>query len=226
MVSGAKAGLPGGAGPRRVVADPREPGRAALQAIVEVVRGGGVVAFPTETYYGLGADPASPAALERLLALKRRPSDRPLLLILDTPARMEGWVDERRPDGLERLARELWPEAVTVVLRAAPGVEEPVRGPGNTVAVRVSASPIARALVAACGHPLTGTSANRSGEPPCREPGAVVEALGDGLDAILDAGPTPGGEPSTVVDLTRSPARILRQGAVPASRIARVVSLG
>lgn len=224
MVAGARKDRPGGDGPLRVRVDPGNPGHRELGRIAEVIRGGGVVAYPTETYYGLGADPASTAAVERVMALKGRPADHPLLLVLDAVERMEGWVGPV-PDRLEAVAAGLWPGAVTVVLPAAPDVRPPIRGPEDTVAVRVTASPVARALVAACGHPLTGTSANRSGEPPCREPDRVVGALGDGLDAILDAGPTPGGEPSTLLDLTCSPARILRAGAVPAGRIARLVPL-
>lgn len=224
MVAAVKGGGPDGTGGRRVRVDPREPDLRSLRRIAGVIAAGGVVAYPTETYYGLGADPSSADALRRLLALKQRPADRALLLILDSVRRMTGWVGPV-PDELDAVAAALWPGAVTVVLPAGPGVEPPVRSPERTVALRVTADPVARALVATCGHPLTGTSANRAGEPPCRDPDRVLEALGGELDALLDAGPTPGGEPSTLLDLTRSPARILRPGAVSAERIAQVVPL-
>lgn len=196
-----------------------ETARPSLEPALARLRGGGVLAYPTETVYGLGSL-LRPEPLERLRAAKAR-EGRPMLILVpgaSTVADLQ-WSAEAR-----ELAEIFWPGAVTLVLADPQGrYPEGVRGPEGTVGVRVSPHPVARALVEALGEPLVSTSANAPGEPPARSGEgclAVLETLGlDDDVTLLDAGTLPDSEPSTVVDCTVRPFRVLREGAVPVSRM-------
>jgi len=175
----------------------------AVTACTAVFADHGVVAIPTETFYGLAVPPDDEQALARLFALKGRPHDKAAPVVVASMQQAaslvqvpEAWVD--------RLA-ETWPAPLTVVLPAHRG---------GTLAVRVPAHPLLRALLEHLG-PLTATSANLAGGPPAITPAEVEKTFGEGLALILDGGPTPGGLPSTLVDLTVSPPRLLRPGAWP-----------
>ena len=177
----------------------REVGRLAAE-----MRAGRVVAFPTETFYALGADPRCPEAVAEVFRLKGRPGDRRLPWIAASRTQVEAvcHLSARTAAFAERY----WPGPVTLVL--------PLRAPpGEGVAVRVSSHPLARALAEAVGHPVISTSANPSGAPPLTTAPAVREAFtarrGENL-RILDGGRTPGGQPSTIVDLTGEAPRVLR----------------
>ncbi|HEU4383714.1 MAG TPA: L-threonylcarbamoyladenylate synthase [Anaeromyxobacteraceae bacterium] len=186
----------------------RDPGRAA-----EVLRGGGLVVYPTETFYGLGALVASAAAVARLAAAKLRPEGRPLPLVAADPA-MARAVAVAFPPLAERLAARFWPGPLTLVLAAAPGLPPEVAGDG-TVGVRVPDNALARELSRLAGGPLISTSANPSGGPPPTRPGDLDPGLVSRVDVVLDGGETPGGLPSTVVAVEPGGPRLLRAGAVP-----------
>ena len=186
----------------------RDPARAA-----ERLRAGGLVIYPTETFYGLGALLASAAAVARLAAAKLRPEGRPLPLVAADPE-MARAVAAAFPPLAERLAARFWPGPLTLVLAAAPGLPPEVAGDG-TVGVRVPGSALARELSRLAGGPLTSTSANPSGGPPPTRPGDLDRWLVSRVDAILDGGETPGGLPSTVVAVEPGGPRLLRAGAVP-----------
>lgn len=193
---------------------PAHPDVATLRDAASVLRAGGLVAFPTETFYGLGAAGLSAQAVRRVFAVKGRPESKPLLLLVDSVAMLDTIVSRIPPAARPLMARH-WPGPLTLVLPARDTVPEAVTAGTGTVGVRLPAHPVARALVAALGEPVTAPSANPSGAPP---PTTAAEVLGhfDGvIELILDGGPTPGGEPSTVVDATVDPPRILRRGAVP-----------
>ena len=192
--------------------DPSAPDPAALATAAAALRGGGVVAFPTETFYGLGAAARIPAAVRRVRELKARPAGQPLLLLVDSVAMAES-VAEVTGEARRLMARH-WPGALTLVLRARPDLPDEVTAGTGTVGVRLSPHPVARGLVAALGEPVTAPSANPSGREPPTSAATVLAYFGDALDAVLDGGTTPGGEPSTVLDLTATPPRLLRQGAV------------
>ncbi len=198
--------------PVRLVVDPRDPG-PALAAAARVLREGGLVAFPTETFYGLGADALSETAVGRVFAAKGRPADKPLLVLVDSVAMVERVARDVPPRARTLMAR-YWPGPLTLVLPARAELPTALTAGTGTIGVRLSGHPVARALVAAAGRPVTAPSANRhAGRPPCTA--AEVQAgLGDHLQAILDAGPTAGGPPSTVLDLTRTPAVVVRAGAI------------
>jgi L-threonylcarbamoyladenylate synthase len=182
-----------------------------------LIRGGQIVAIPTDTVYGLAADPFQPAAVERLFRLKGRPEHKPILLLVDSRRQVE-MLAARLPAAFERIADRFWPGPVTVVLPAAPCVPERITAGSGTVALRMPGSLLTRRLIAAARTPLTGTSANRSGRPPACSAREVHEQFrGAGLE-VLDGGPSPSERPSTIIDLTSEP-RIVREGAVPASAL-------
>ncbi len=178
-----------------------------------VLREGGLVVYPTETFYGLGALVARPESLDRLTAAKLRPPGKALPLVAATEA--EAFALFRGvPPAARRLAADFWPGALTLVAAAAPGLPEPVTQDGS-VAVRVPGAPLARELCRLAGGAIVSTSANPSGGPPPDAVEALDPSLLDRVDLVLDGGRTPGGLPSTVVDLTGEGARLVRAGAVP-----------
>ena len=195
-----------------------------IAAVAAAVRRGGVVAFPTETFYGLGADPGQDAALREVLRLKGRTATQPLLLLAASLDQVAPWVGTI-PPGFDRLVAQFWPGALTLVLPAAPGVPEPLIGGGGGVAIRVTSQPQARRLILACGTAITGTSANPTGRPPAESAAQVRAFFGSELAAVLDGGTTAGGEPSTLLQLDTHGARLLRAGAVDEVALRGVVRL-
>ena len=201
--------------PRVVPVDPARPCPEAIDEAVAVLRGGGLAVFPTETFYGLGAAMDREDALGRVFLAKGRPEDKPLLVLVSSIA-MATTVAEVPALARELMARH-WPGALTLVLRARPEVSPRLTAGTGTIGVRHSAHRVPSALAEKLGEPITAPSANRSGEPPPTTADAVLGAFGEQIaqiDLVLDAGPTPGGLPSTVLDLTVSPPLVRRAGAV------------
>lgn len=205
-------------GPEVIRVDPLSPEPEAIARAAELLLSGGLVAFPTETVYGLGADGLNPAAVARIYAVKGRPAEKGLILHLDCFEMLPRLVETIPPAARPLIAR-FAPGPLTLVLRARPVVPEVVRGGGSTVAVRWPAHPVARALIRAVGRPLAAPSANLSGDSPPTDARAVVQALGERIDLVLDAGRTPVGTPSTLVDLTGERPAILRSGAIPPEQV-------
>jgi L-threonylcarbamoyladenylate synthase len=171
-----------------------------------------VVAYPTETFYGLGVDAFSDTALARLRALKGEGrGEKAVSMLIEGPAMLDRLIAEIPPAAAE-LMRRYWPGALTMALPARSGLPAALVSDG-CVAVRQSPHPIARALVARFGGPVTTTSANRAGDPPATTPAAVARALGTACH-LLDGGATPGGLPSTLVRVRGAEVEILRRGAV------------
>jgi L-threonylcarbamoyladenylate synthase len=184
-----------------------------LAEALAVLRRGGVVAYPTETFYGLAVDPLDAAALRRLLELKGRSAEKTVSLIVSGRQMLDTVCAEVSPLA-EQLMADHWPGALTLALPARPGLPEALVSDG-CVAVRQSPHPLASALVVAFGRPITATSANRAGEPPSRTAAEVRAAFPEAESLfLLDGGPTPGGAPSTLVRVRGSQREILRQGAV------------
>lgn len=198
--------------PAIIRVDPKEPSPETLKAAVSVLKADGVVALPTETYYGLSANPFSLKALERIFALKKRPAEKPLLLLLGHRDML--WeVAAELPSWSEPLMTRFWPGPLTLVLRARPGLPRALTAGTGTVAVRLSSHPVPTKLALLFGYPITGTSANRSGSPAVTIAENVSRELPE-IDLILDGGPTPGGAPSTIVSLLSYPPRLLRSGQI------------
>ena len=203
--------------------DPMRPEPERLAAAAELLKAGSLVAFPTETFYALGADARNPAAVDRVFAAKGRPGGMPLPVILGDRDDVRG-VAAALPEGAEALMDVFWPGPLTLVLPAAGDLPPRLLGEGKTIGVRVSPHPVARAFARASGVPLVATSANRSGQPPPATAAEIEEHLGGSVAAILDAGRTHGGSPSTIVDLTVEPPRLVRAG--PISSLAIESALG
>ena len=204
----------------RVPVDAVDPDTAAIERVASLIRAGGVVAMPTETLYGLAADPYSSPAVRRVFAAKGRLPDLALPLVAADGAQVTRCLGDLPPTGWV-LADAFWPGPLTLVIAASPQLAPEVVAGGGTVGVRVPAHAVTRALAAACGHPLTATSANRSGQPATQDPEEVRRQIGDHLDALLDAGTTPGGLPSTIVDVTGPDPVLVRAGAVAWEEIQR-----
>lgn len=202
----------------------RDLSEPALREAADIVRGGGVIAFPTETFYGLGAHPFDARAVQRIFDLKGRSlRDAPLLVLIRSRADLERLAVEITPVA-ERLMEACWPGPLTLVFRASEQVPPVLTAGTGTIGVRLSASPAVQRLLEAVGGPLTGTSANRSGRSPATTAEEVERDLGDGVDAILNGDATPGGLPSTVVDTTVTPPRLLREGRVPTAAVLSIIN--
>ncbi len=202
---------------------PVEPaGAESIRAAAAILRAGGLVAFPTETVYGLGADALDPAAVAGIYAAKGRPATNPVIVhVLGADATRR--LVAEWPERAARLAEAFWPGPLTLVLAKSHLVPEIVTAGGPTVALRSPAHPVARALLEACGLPLAAPSANRSGMLSPTTAAHVESSLGERVPMILDGGPCAGGIESTVLDLTGPAARVLRPGLVGVAELAAVL---
>jgi L-threonylcarbamoyladenylate synthase len=192
-----------------------------VDAAAALLRAGGLVAFPTETVYGLGAHALDEQAVRRVFAAKGRPADNPLIVHVASADQIDV-VARSVPAAALRLAERFWPGPLTLVLDARPDVPAVTRGGRGTVAVRVPAHELALALLRAAGVPVAAPSANRSGRPSPTTAAHVRAELGDAVDAVLDGGPCALGVESTVVDARGPVPVVLREGAVPADVLGAV----
>lgn len=181
-----------------------------------MIRRGLVVAYPTDTLYGLAVDPRNADAVKRLYALKGRAETSALTLIAEDLRQVQDAGVLTEP--ARRLAARWWPGPLTVVLPAGPAVTREALAGGNTVGIRVPDHAVAIALARACGFPITATSANRSGMPAATTAQAVLDAL-PAVDAVVDGGAARGGPPSTLVDASMQQVALLREGVVPWSKV-------
>jgi L-threonylcarbamoyladenylate synthase len=205
---------------RRVFVDPGAPQRDAIQEAAKWIRTGGVVALPTDTLYGLACDPFRADAVSRVFDVKGRAAERALPLVAADAAQIEAHLG-RMPELAVRLAQQFWPGPLTLVVAAPISLAREVTGGTGTVGVRVPAHDVARAIAAACDRPITATSANISGARATCDPDDVERTLGDRIDLLIDTGPTRGGAPSTIVDVTNAEPRLVRAGAIPWDEIQR-----
>lgn len=199
---------------RRVHVDPLAPQSDAIQEAATWIRSGRVVAIPTDTLYGLAVNPFDAAAVARLFAAKGRPDERALPLIAADAAQVMTHIGPLSATA-GRLVRRFWPGPLTLLLPAPASLARDVTAGTGRVGVRVPADHIACAVAAAVGTPITATSANISGEPPTDDPDVVERTLGRVVDFLLDTGRTPGGAPSTIVDVSAQTPELIRAGAIP-----------
>ena len=193
--------------------DPAHPDASALARAADCLRGGGLVAFPTETVYGLGVHALDRAAVRRLFEAKGRPANDPLIVHVDAVERVHALVSAM-PDSVAALSARFWPGPLTLVLPRSPRVPDEVTARLDTVGVRVPAHPVARALLRAAGIPVAAPSANLFSRPSPTRASHVLDDLGGRIDLVVDGGATEVGLESTVLDLTRDVPTILRPGAV------------
>ena len=190
-----------------------ETSAPALQTIRSVLNSAGVIAFPTDTYYGLGADPFNPQALSRIFRIKQRPMDKPLLVLIHSLEQLATLTSEVSENaGL--LMERFWPGPLTLIFKAAPGVPKELTAGTGTVGVRQPDHPFTQKLLQELQQPLTAPSANISGDKEPVTAQEVANTLGEALDLIVDGGPAPGGKLSTILDTTTDPPTVLREGAV------------
>jgi L-threonylcarbamoyladenylate synthase len=182
------------------------------------------VVFPTDTLYGLGADAFSDPALERIFAIKGRPAEISLPLLVSCWDHLKT-VTAQIPVAARQLAQRFWPGPLTLVLPKAQSLPSRVTGGRETVAVRMPNHPVALEIIRRLDRPITGTSANRSGQQDLLDLDSVRAELADDVDYIVQSGPQPNGTPSTIIDMTAEVPQLLRQGALPFEQILREAGL-
>ena len=205
-----------------LVLDPEHPAPGGIARAADILRRGGLVAFPTETVYGLGADALNVAAVRRIFEAKGRPADDPLIVHVHDIHALSALTDDR-PDTVDALASRFWPGPLTMVLRRSRVVPPEVTAGLETVAVRIPAHPIAFALISAAAIPVAAPSANLFSRPSPTRARHVLEDLDGRIDLVIDGGSTTVGVESTVIDLTAPTPTILRPGAVTVEMIREVL---
>ena len=190
------------------------PDPILIQQATGIIKRGGVVAFPTETSYGLGASIRHIHALERIYVIKKRARNKPLLILISDTSQLVLLVSRIPPVALS-LIKRFWPGPLTLLFPAKAGLPWPLCGDTKKIGIRISSHPWAQALVKALGDPMTATSANLSGYPSTYTAEGVADQLRSPVpDYILNSGPTPGGAPSTILDISTVPPHIVREGAI------------
>ncbi len=198
---------------RVIPVDPTRVEAEGIRQACAVLRRGGLVAFPTETLYALGADALEAAAIERVLAVKGRQHGKPLSVLIPSVEAAAALATDL-PEAVRGLMLAFWPGPLTVVVKASPALPALLRASAGTVGLRMPAGPVAQAVLTAFGGPVIGTSANKSGGADPADARTVLKAIGGQIDLILDGGRVALGVPSTVIDCSVQPARILREGAI------------
>ena len=201
-----------------VTLNPDKPDGSVLNKGITAIRAGETVAFPTETFYAVGVSAYSEEAIKKVFAIKEREDNKPLPLIIEGKTMLEQ-VAEDIPEKAHILIQEFWPGGLTLIFKASPRVPPILTALTGTIAVRDSSHPLARLLVAGAQVPITATSANLSGSKSCSSAGEVEQQLGGVIDLILDGGRTEGLLPSTILDLTKTPPQIVREGIIGSERL-------
>jgi L-threonylcarbamoyladenylate synthase len=195
-----------------------EPPSEVLNRAVTILSEGGIVAFPTESFYGLGVDATNPHAIERLFMVKQRDPGLPILILISSLSKLPRYTSSIPPEA-ERLGMEFWPGGLTMIFHSSPVLPSVLTAGTRRVGIRISSHPLVIALTRALNTPITGTSANISGMPPCTSAEQVVECFGNKVDLILDGGTTEGKHPSTILDVTCDPPLLIREGIIKAEKI-------
>ncbi len=198
--------------------DPQFPNQETIGRASALIKKGGLVVFPTSTFYGLGVPALDSGSVDRVFQVKERNPQKPILILIGCLADLPPLV-ERVPETATRLIQAFWPGHITLVFQAAPVLPYNLTGYTGKIGIRLAAHPVASALVKAVGSPITGTSANLSGKGGCSAVGGLDRKIMDQVDLVLDAGRLGGGEVSTVVDVTVTPSKILREGIIGHEKI-------
>lgn len=205
----------------KILSVPADPSPSFFDPIVDLVHHGGLLAVGTESSYALAAAVSNPAALDRVIDVKERPSGKPLLVLIGERSQLDTLAGSV-PSWFHAMIDEFWPGPLTVIVPAQPGLSPVLTAETGTIGIREPAPAFLRVLLRHTG-PLTGTSANRSGQAPCLTAEEVETSLGHDVDLILDTGPAPGNPPSTLLSVVDEPA-VLRAGPVSAKEIQDVLS--
>ncbi|MGI9103591.1 MAG: L-threonylcarbamoyladenylate synthase [Terriglobales bacterium] len=198
-----------------------EPSLVAYAA--EQIKGGHVLGMPTDTFYGLAADPFNLRAVDRVYEIKTRSRHKPLSLLIESEDQAEMLARDPMPDEFYELARKFWPGPLTIIVPAASRLPLKVTANTGNIAIRVPQANIPLSIIRAAGVPITATSANLSGAAECTTATGVRDQLQDRISIIVDGGPSPRSVASTIVDLSEKKWRVLRQGAIPREDIAQTL---
>ena len=193
-----------------------EPSALAVNEAARILRAGGLVAFPTETFYGLAVDPRQERAVERLFRVKKRDWRKPIPLLISRLEQLPEIVTAI-PAAYQSLIEQFWPGPLTLIFPAQPHLPPTLTAGAASIAVRQSSHPLARSLIDAFGFAITGTSANLSGQAPATNVSSLAKKLTDACTMLLDGGPTPGGLSSTIAGIEDGKLAVLRQGAIDLS---------
>jgi L-threonylcarbamoyladenylate synthase len=193
--------------------EPLRPQPEIIKAAARIIQRGGIICFPTRCLYGLGADALKPDAAEKVFQVKERPHHKPILVLIKHRDDLKRLVKSVPPEAV-RIMDSFWPGRVTLIFEAKSGLPAALTAGTGKIGLRLPGHPAAFALVSALKNPITGTSANLSGGKSCSKVGELEPVLAAKLDLILDAGALKGGVGSTVVDVTASPPKILREGEI------------
>ncbi|MCF8078945.1 MAG: threonylcarbamoyl-AMP synthase [Desulfobacterales bacterium] len=204
--------------------NPDRPDPDVIQEAAAAIAAAKVVVFPTRCLYGLGADAFDREAVEKVFALKHRPENKPILVLIRNRQEVSRLAAEI-PEAAKKLMDGIWPGDLTLVFFARPEVPEILTAGTGKIGIRLPGHPAAAALVEAAGRPITGTSANLAGDPGVAQIQDLVPEIADQVDLILDAGPLKGGVGTIVVDVTVDPPKVLREGTVPASALAPFLTM-
>jgi len=197
------------------------PEARELIEAAEIIKAGGLVVFPTETVYGLGADALNPCAVARVYEVKRRPKDQPLSIAVAEVGAIKQFV-QKIPEVAQRLWQRFLPGPLTLILFKSEIIPDIVTGGNKKIGIRIPDHPVALSLIRLVARPITATSANLTGKPSPNEVTNIIGDIGDKVDLIIDAGPTKFGQESTILDLTDTPT-ILRIGAISRAEIEAII---
>ncbi|MBW2636235.1 MAG: threonylcarbamoyl-AMP synthase [Deltaproteobacteria bacterium] len=208
--------------PEIIKIDPLYPEPSQIEKAMEILKSGGVISYPTETFYGLGADAANEKAIEKIYAIKGREDKKPISIIIGSAQDIDIFA-VNISEGSRKLMERFWPGGLTLVFEASPTIPEILTAETGKIGIRYSSHAIAAHLARNLPGGLSATSANISGEKECTSADEVIETLSDRIDALIDGGTTPGGSSSTVVDVSMEPPVILREGIISSSLIDEII---
>jgi L-threonylcarbamoyladenylate synthase len=198
--------------------DPDKPDAALVAEVIRILQAGGVIAYPTETFYGLGCDCQNADAVAKIYRIKGRSFTSPLPVIAGNLDNALALIKDLPPEG-RTLMETFWPGPLTLVFHASDLVSPRLTAHTGKIGLRISSHPLAARIAAALGRAVAATSANLSGAPESVSAAQVLETLGERLDAVIDGGETPGGRGSTIIDMTAAPPALLREGVIPFSLV-------
>jgi L-threonylcarbamoyladenylate synthase len=210
--------------PEILKADGSNSFETVLARAAAILAAGGVLAYPTETFYGLGADATNEKAIRKIYVIKGRNFSSPISVIIDKAEKLYPLVDEV-PATAQKLMQAFWPGALTIVFKASAKIIPVLTAGTGKIGVRISSHPVACALAHALGGPLTATSANVSGTAECTTAADVLRQIGDKIDAVIDCGQTTGKKGSTIIDVTFHPPQILREGVISRKTIEKYIEI-
>ncbi len=199
-----------------------EPEKSVVASAAGIIQRGGVIVYPTETLYGIGADARNAVAIRKVVAAKKRHDAKPVLVLADSLEMVQTLTAEI-PASAIALIKRFWPGPLTIVFKAAPGIPQEITQGRGTIGIRIPDNRFCIELVRTCSCPITSTSANISGEPAHRTLGDIRQALGSGIDLYVDAGTLPESKPSTVLSIAENPPKLIREGVISFEEVQSVL---